>query len=138
MPATRMFRPVGPPETSGDVTSALLDCLHQDPRRAGRERLASLTGAEWLSLVELAREQGVKSLLHDRLASRGIDPPDRVRAGLAATFRRIAARNLLILHGAGRAAAPLQAHGIPVLVLKAPLPASAAYLNPTGPPMVAV
>lgn len=144
MPAARMFRPVAPLETSastsGDVTSVLLDCLHQDPRRAGRERLASLTDAEWVSLVELAREQGVKSLLHDRLASRGIDAlvPDRIRAGLATTFRHIAARNLLILHGAGRAAAALQAHGIPVIVLKGAFLATEVYRNPAGRSMVDV
>src|SRR6185295_11607743 len=119
-----MVRPVASRKTSasqsGAVTSVLLDCLHQDPRRASRERLASLTDAEWVSVVELAREQGVKSLLHDRLVSRGLDAlaPDAVRAGLADTFRRIAARNLLILHDAGRVAAALYADGIAVIVLK--------------------
>src|SRR5262245_62076239 len=98
----------------------LLDCLHQDARRADEVRLATADAATWESARQLAAMHGVQSLLLSRLAPRGLDNavPAPTLAAMRAAAREDAMRSLELRRDLDRVVRALTASGIPVIVLK--------------------
>src|SRR5262245_61828751 len=98
----------------------LLDCLHQDVRRADRVRLGAIDTATWEAAHELSAVHGVQELLRSRLTERGLDRavPARTLAAMRATARQGAIRSLERRRDLDRVCRALAARGIPVVVLK--------------------
>lgn len=115
-----------------DITSLLLDCLHQDRDRISSERLATLSAADWQTLLALAAEQKINTLLYHRLTSRGWAEaiPAEVLASLQAAYHTNAVKNLRLQSELAIVVAALHDGEIPVIALKGAHLALAVYGQP--------
>ena len=118
--------------TEPTVIPLLLDCLHQDPSRADRARLASLADDDWRQLFALAAGQKVGALLAFRLRTRGLDDamPASIRASLREANQRAAVRSLRVQGCLFSALTALRTNGVDVIVLKGSHLASVVYPDP--------
>src|SRR5262245_51175786 len=95
----------------------LLDCLHQDARRADRVRLGAIDPATWEAARELSAVHGVQELLLSRLTERGVDSavPAPTLAAMRAAAREGAIRSLELKRDLDRVGRALTDRGIPVI-----------------------
>lgn len=114
-----------------DLVGLLLACLHRDPARLDRLRLAHLDSDDWNALLGLAAVQRVAPLLARRLSS--LDPTeqwqDEAMQPLREHYKRNVAANLRLqgqLRGIARA---LHSAGIPLIALKGIFLAPIVYHN---------
>jgi hypothetical protein len=113
----------------GEVAWALLDLLRCGPALPAHARFSSWRPGQWRELLQLARRQQMRSLLHYRLQQLGllqIAPPD-VRVELRDAYLAATAANLGLYHDVKLITRLLTAHGIPALVLKGAYLARTVY-----------
>src|SRR5262245_18972143 len=109
----------------------LLDCLHQDARRADHLRLGAVDAATWEAARELSAVHGVQELLLSRLKERRLDRlvPAPTLAAMRAASREGAMRSLQLRCDLDRVVRELAAGGISVIVLKGAYLAEAVYTD---------
>ena len=109
----------------------LLTCLHRTPINS-QNALIELEPAQWAELVALAANQGVAPLLYHRIKAHNLTVmlPRQAMATLQRAHHTNAIRNVKLYQELVQLLKNLQAHNIPVIVLKGAYLAQAVYQNP--------
>jgi len=113
-----------PPEVS-----LLLLCLRSKDQSELRSLLNVVSVEQWQTILNLAGHYGVAPILHYRLEYYGVALPDEIARALKQAYLWNTAHNLRIDHELTRILHLMQAHHIPVILLKGVYLASFIYAD---------
>ncbi|MEM7033740.1 MAG: nucleotidyltransferase family protein [Chloroflexota bacterium] len=116
------------PET---IQTLLLTCLSDQPNHLGGQHFAVLTEDGWSDFVDLARRQGVESMVYHRLKQAELLSvvPEVQRERLKQSYHGIALTNLRLYAGLKTVLEAFAEHNISVIVLKGAYLAEHVYPN---------
>ena len=113
-----------PPEVS-----LLLLCLRSKDQSELRSQLNAVSVEQWQTILKLAGHYGVAPILHHRLEYYDVALPDEIARALKQAYLWNTAHNLRIDHELTRILHLMQAHNIPVILLKGVYLASFIYAD---------
>ncbi len=113
------------------LQDCLLTCLSYQPLNAEMRAGLQLDAATWEQLVQVAQQQRVAPLLHQRIKDHALADlvPDQVLAKLHRINRGNAMRNIKLYQALAQLLETFQMHDIPTVVLKGAYLAQAVYPN---------